>query len=89
MQSVHITKRVSAYHLACNSIKVIILFRNVGMSSRVDDTRAAVTLIDIDECWCLLHSIAMEDLMKFETSLEAEQGLNSLVDSLSLESFPV
>jgi hypothetical protein len=42
-----------------------------------DRNHVKESLIDVDECWCLLHSSATEDLAEFEAPFEAESGFDS------------
>jgi hypothetical protein len=65
------------------------LFGNAGISSWVDETGAAMAVMDINEYRSLFHSIPLENLAEFEAALEAKLGLDLLADSPSLKSLPL
>lgn len=89
IQSVHIAKLVSACHSACNPVNVIASFRNAGIEARLDADGAAVAVVDIDQCRCLLHPLTMADLVGAERPADPRPELDELAESADLTSLPV
>jgi hypothetical protein len=86
IQSLHITKLVSAYYSACNDVNVITSVRNAGISARLHANGRPVGFADVDQCRCPIHSLTMSESAEFEGAAHAMPELDELAESPDLAS---
>jgi hypothetical protein len=55
IQSIYVGKFVSAFHSACNPVKVIASFRNAGIVLHLESTGVAVCYVDEYRCRFLMY----------------------------------
>jgi hypothetical protein len=75
IQSIHIAKLASAFQSACNSVNIMVSFRNIWISSRLEQAGIPGCYVDKEQCHCLLYLL---EALTATGDVETEQNGNGL-----------